>query len=254
MHAAQITVVLTMGRVASTAVYRTINRRIGGRVYHVHSIDPKGLAAQARAGPSTPRHVCEGLQAARALLDCRGHVRIVTLVRDPVARNLSAAFARVRRGRDPDQLSMFIDDRAATGAFWQNFDDQEPFAWFDAEFRDVLGIDVYQRTFPKGGHTRIVEGRYDILIMRQELADEVKSGQLARFFNIPAMPIELSNRKSRAGGELHSHYERFKATAALTPGYLEQVARSQYMRHFYPVDVEEYVNRWRAAGVCESPE
>lgn len=245
MSEPQLVLVLTMGRVASTAVYRTVSDHVEGRIFHAHSIDPVKLTQLAVGGlDGAARHVREGLEAIREMLGWRDRVKLVTLVRDPVARNMSAAFARVRRGRDEAALQEFIADGEATAEFWAGFDD-DPLTWFDDEFRDILGIDVYEHPFPDAGATTFTVGPYDVLIMRQELSDSEKSQQLESFLEVDPLPIRQTNRRSRPGGDLREVYDQFKRTAPLGREELTRIATSRFMQHFYRgTDPSEYAARW----------
>jgi hypothetical protein len=222
-----LVLVLTMGRVASTAVYRTIEAQGFSPVFHLHAINPATIAAQTQRGlERAPRHIKDAVEAREALAASNGRVKVVTLVRDAIDRNLSAEFARVRRGRDAAALEAFIGDPTATRAFWDASDDREPHVWFDRELRDGLGVDVYAHPFPAAGSLAFSEGRYDVLVLRQDLDDAAKAAALAGFFDLPALSIVQTNRKSRAGGDLHDVYERFKRTAPYDEDYLRSVAAS----------------------------
>ena len=77
--------------------------------------------------------------------------------------------------------------------------------------------------------------------MRTELPNAEKSGVLSVAVGQP-VEVGLVNTHNASGGE--DAYLRFKATAAFTPDYVAEIARSRYMRHFFDISEDEYVARW----------
>lgn len=79
-------------------------------------------------------------------------VKVITLVRDPIERNISAGFARFRRQGELEELRRHVTDPAGTDQIWQKLDMSLPFHWFDLEFHDALGIDTYQVDVASAGY------------------------------------------------------------------------------------------------------
>jgi Putative capsular polysaccharide synthesis protein len=228
-------IVLTMGRVGSTAVQHSIEDHLGERVFHVHSITPRLLAKQvARKGglDKAARSALEGLEVAAMLVRTSGRVKVVTLVRDPIARAYSAAFAVLRGDKDPDALAVFLDDRPAFATWWAGFKDRRAVVWFDQEIRDMLGIDVFATPFPARGWERLHSQRCDLLVMKAELDDDAKGRALADFYEVDRMTVVRDNARSRSTAYAPL-YERFKEQAKMSDSYRSLLVDSAYNRHFY---------------------
>ena len=232
-----LTLVLTMGRVSSQSVHHAVAYAVGGQAFHVHSVNPHQLGRQIQqAGglEKAPHSVRAGLAAVKAMMLHDRRVKVITLVREPLARNFSAAFAslRARHGDSVDAVADFIDTSGAVMRFWSEFHDQRPFVWFDYQLRETLDIDVFAHPFPAEGRLAFAAGRCDVLVMRAELADEEKSHALEDFFGVDQVPVPRVNTDNR-GQDFAALYERFQAATGLTPAYRREIAESRYVRHFY---------------------
>jgi hypothetical protein len=230
------TVVLTMGRVGSTSIQRSIESSLAQRVLHVHSITPRLLAKQvAKKGglDDAPRSALDGLETVAELARRPGRVKVVTLVREPLSRAHSAAFAVLRtQHTDPDGLAEFLNDEGRFAAWWGGFKDQRPLVWFDQEIKGMLGIDVFERPFPERGWDSFRSDRCDLLVMRSEIDDDAKSTALGDFLETGEIPIQRENFQSRSNAYAPL-YDRFRQQAVIADGYRSLLLDSQYNRHFY---------------------
>ena len=96
----------------------------------------------------TPWHIRHSLMVKEELLDKGRPVRVITAVRDPVARNISAYFnnltlSTLKREFNEEELQAMMDQ------FLDKYSHDIPLVWFDKEMRDVLGLDVYHYPFPQ---------------------------------------------------------------------------------------------------------
>ncbi len=164
-HQGRPLVVYQMGKVGSTSVYRALQAAAPEySVYHVHTLDAEQMASAQRSYARTyhlrgvvPHH----LMASRHLRSDlergqpRGRWKVLTLVRDPIARNVSSFFQDLQL-RHPDfpyasRLASGDTERLAADLvelFLSRHDHDEPLRWCDRELRGVLGVDVYAAPFP----------------------------------------------------------------------------------------------------------
>ena len=122
------------------------------------------------------RHVEDDYRA-RTLLDAEPDrpVKVMTLVRDPIERNISVGFARSRRQGGLEELRRYVTDPAVTDRIWQKLDMSLSFHWFDVEFHDALGIDTYQVDVASAGYGQMEVGRVNGLTFQSTSPHEVKS-------------------------------------------------------------------------------
>ena len=191
------------------------------------------------------RHVEDGYRAC-ALLEAEPDrpVKVITLVRDPIERNISAGFARFRRQGELDELHRYVTDPAVTDRIWERLDMSLPFHWFDLEIRDALGIDMYQVDVASAGYAQIEVGRVNALTLHSTLPDEVKSTLLSRFMG-RGVTVGHKGVDRNKQGDLQNLYRAFELTSPLTVADLSEVAESRFMQHFFAVDKDEYVAKWK---------
>lgn len=234
----QIILVLTMGRVGSTAVYDAVHT--AGEAFHLHWMNPSTLDRIA-ARSTVPRNVRDSFEAWRMLDTTDMPVKLITLVRDATERNLSAIFTAWRKQTPRERWSVELEDARGMAAFWSRQYLDRPLRWFDDELRDGLGIDVYSQPF-HGSSLRFTSGRFDVLIMRSDLDNEAKSLALSGLVDTS---VEVGIRNTNEAEAHADTYARFRQTMPFDEHWLRQTAGSQYMRHFFDVDEDAYVATWQ---------
>ncbi len=242
-QANELVLVITMGRVGSSATYRALERA-GFEALHIHQIDLKSLAKRSQK-LKVARHVMDGHRA-RALLDAEPDrpVKVITLVRDPIEQNISAGFSRFRRLGKLDELRGYVTDSAVMNSIWKKTPLAYPLAWFDLELREALGIDFYQVDVANAGYGQMEVGRVNALLLRSTLPDEVKSTLLSQFMGREVIMGRTGVDRNKPG-DLQNLYRAFELTSPLTVADLSEVAESRFMQHFFDVDKDEYILKWK---------
>lgn len=230
-------IVYQMAKVGSSAVVAALQAaRLP--VFHVHRMDAGHLAAMREARrrlgwyiPPVPRHDRLGLRLRRDIFDRGREVAIVTLVRDPVARNLSSYFEHLDSIWHTRNAHESISAKALADGFGPRYTHAEPLTWFDDEMLPVTGIDVYQRPFPASGSLVISTGRIRLLILKSEMPDAAKGEALSAFIGRPNLTVTRVNAtEDKSKGEA---FRRFVSDVSLPDDYLRQMLESRYARHFY---------------------
>lgn len=258
--------VYQMGKVGSLTICRSLNAVVPPlRVYHVHCLSEEGLGLlrrlHRRNWPEMPgRHVwrCEYLREA---LDAgRGPERwkVISLVRDPVARNISSFFHvldfRVGFGFDersattpPDRLQQEL-----VAAFREFDGHDEPLDFFDQEFRAVLNWDVFETEFDPGrGYGIYAAPGLDVLILRLEDLDRVVAEAFHEFLGLRDFELVPSNRAE--GKNYGEAYQRFRSEVRFDDEYLDRMYESRYARHFYSRrELLRLRDRWSSPERCRS--
>ncbi|NIM00540.1 MAG: hypothetical protein GTN89_06635 [Acidobacteria bacterium] len=173
--------------------------------------------------------------------------RVISLIRDPVARNVSWLFESSRL-KDPAAARRFRDGtfdlRELRRRFLEAEDHDYTVRWFDREIRDVFGIDVFEEPFPHAaGYATYERGDVELLVLRLEDLSTAGAGALREFLALDGLEMVPRNvRVTSLAGEL---YERFKEELRLPDEYLERVYSSKPARHFYTVDeIAGFRRRW----------
>ena len=242
--------VYAMSKVGSSTVTSAVER-LGLNVFQVHLMSPDNirlLRSRAREKGWLTRFRMDTDILGTALFEGiirPGHrVRIITMVREPFGRNVSFYFQTL------DALWGTADAHEAVGLarllaeFQDRFDHRRTLHWFDTEFKAVLGVDVYDYEFPReAGHLRIDAGRYEILVLRSDLADESKAKCIEEFLGVNGLSLIPKNISS--GKRYGATYRRFLDALELPEGYVNEMLDSKYTRHFFTAaEVSALRARW----------
>ena len=175
-------------------------------------------------------------------------VRVITLVREPVANNISMFFQLLDQyiGTDAELLNWDIDE--LIGVFIEKYMHSRPLTWLDAEIKTNFGIDVYQTPFPTDqGYTVISQGRISLLVLRCELNDRKKARAIADFLGLDEFEIVRSNVASEKN--YARQYAEFKQRIRMPQVLLEQMYNSKFARHFYSTEERDQLRiRWSGSG------
>lgn len=248
-------------KVASTAVTHALMSVEGQAVFHVHMISAANIRrlheGMRRRGLTRARQDMNGLEdlglaLADELIRPRRPARVVSLVRDPVARNISFYFQtldvlwKTERAHEHFGVERLLEE------FHERFVHERGIDWFDEEFGPVLGIDVYARPFPqREGFLRIDSGPYEVLLMRHDLDDRLKEKCLADLIRVPK--VTLTPRNVGAEKSYSEVYGEFLRRVVLPEDYVERMLGSKYARHFYgPEELARFRARWLRNGRAAS--
>jgi len=184
----------------------------------------------------------------KAYVRSQRRLKVITLVREPVANNISMFFQLLGRyiGTDSEITDYDIDELA--GIFIGNYMHARPLTWLDAEIKTNFGIDVYQKPFPiHQGYTVITQGKTSLLVLRCELDDRMKSQAIADFLGLDGFEIVHSNVGSNK--PYADLYAEFKRRISIPPALLDQMYNSRFSRHFYSEEErEQFRARWSGNG------
>jgi Putative capsular polysaccharide synthesis protein len=227
-----------MGKVGSSTVYAALDdQALPVPVEHVHLLaNHDAIEAAIRATYPDPSTTLEQLDRGRRVresIDRQPDVRwnVITLVRDPVVRNVSAFFQSlhelVPEARDGD-VPLSVLGTAFTEKFGQN----APLKWFQEQLTPVFGIDPYATPFPHAQGFQILEGeRARLLILRNEDLTDCLATALQAFLGIKIRDIPDANE---SGVKWYGPMQKKLLTEfQFPPEYLDTMYSSEYAQHFY---------------------
>jgi len=260
--------VYQMGKVGSSTAVATLNTvELDSPIYHVHFLSPdlvRKYEAKRRSYLRTRKvgalqHIWQ-YQFIRKLLkdqDHKGKWRVISLVRDPVARNLGTFFEHIEvLSEDGDcwnlksweyefETRVCRDDQVRLiELFYEKCRHDTPLVYFDREFRDVLGFDVFESEFPvERGYQISRRDNADFLVIRLEDLNRCAAQAFSEFLGVDG--FQLINRNVGGGKEYAEIYDRFKRIIKLPSDYLDRMYDSKFARHFYTeVEIAEFRKRW----------
>ena len=171
----------------------------------------------------------------------RSAIKIVTLIREPVSRNISAFFQNFKRDTGLEINSCSKSLYELRDMFLLNYPHEIPWVWFDNNIRKHFGIDVYKYPFPSDGFHVICRNNVELLILRSDLPDAKKSSIIGEFVGLPSFSISNSNLSSEK--DYSEFMEAFKSIK-LPLWYLHRLSATKYMKHFYRDEISEMIQTW----------
>jgi len=167
-------------------------------------------------------------------------MKIISLTREPISRNLSAFFEYFERhtGVPYEQSNFSLE------YLMEIFINKESPAWpiqFLHNFEYLFGIDIYGTPFPSSGIATYKNGKIELLVMRSEISDEKKIEAVEKFLEITN--FKLNNTNIGAQKEYAQTYKLFKEKIKLPLDYINKMCDSQYFNHFYSKETVESVRK-----------
>ena len=170
--------VYQMGKVGSSSVTASLKARGVESTFHVHRMDPDNIRsvrqghARRNRSPLDERH---GELLYRYVIAKRRPGKVITLVREPISRNVSAFFENFTTFTGVAYEDSGFTTDQIIDIFIREYDHSVPLSWFDVELKKTLGIDIFEHPFPfEAGYATIANGALDLLLITAETDDPTK--------------------------------------------------------------------------------
>jgi len=253
-------IVYQMGKVGSTTIYDSLQPLKNLDVYHIHSLTKerievveKNYKSSFRYKHSIPAHILESQYLRKKLekgLKGKKKWKVVTRVRDPIARNISSFFQileeYVGHNYQAKIESMKVEDiiEELMELFLYKYKGEKPLNWFDIELKAVFDIDIYSREFSKSKGYEIYEAEFaDALLIKLENLNECAGDAFKNFLGVSNFALINSNiSSSKSYSDI---YRQFLNSILLPESYINKMYTSKYMRHFYSQEeIEALKAKW----------
>lgn len=239
--------VYSTGKVSSTAFHRMLKNHPPRRapLYKLHSLRFDNLGAKIAANPNwESEQIVQNLLEARRQLnaiarsgspDPRGRWRFISMIRDPVATNLSAFFHHhdlwmpgwIERF---ERAEVSVADMLAI--FLAKHNHRAPLEWFDMEYKAVFGIDIHDHPFPHEQGYQILRSELaDFFIIRAEDTRRVPISVIENFTGLQGLKLERALEGSKR--PYAAMYKAFKDAHPLPAAYVDEIYAHPVSRHFY---------------------
>jgi len=253
-------VVYQMGKVGSKTVVESLKSSTLRRpIYHVHYITKEGLDyhKDMSLNPQRPKlgiHHWTGHYLRKKIEREKRVWNVITLVREPISRNISAFF-HVIDTWIPDFDPRFFDKIPSMSVeqmrqlFLEKYPHDLPTTWFDTEMKVVFGIDVFASQFPKYKGYKIYRGeRANLLLIRLEDFNSVIGEALSEFLCLNEFKMVRANIGSE--GRNAANYRLFLDHVVLPEEYIQDAYTSKYVQHFYTdSEVLKFSSRWSGKSI-----
>jgi len=225
--------VFQMGKVASRGITEPLHAFYDGEVIHDHVFGSEKMQGETR---ELFRYVT-GKHPPSLL-------HIISLVREPIARNVSAFFNnfQIHTGIHPEQWDGEPDELKSI--FLERFPHDQPLYWFQKSIEPHFGIDVYSVPFPESGSMVIEKEGVRLLNIRMEIDDAAKSAAVRQFLGLDS-GYHVTRTNERSSKEGASLCRRFTEWVTFDADFVDSFCESAYFRHFYSKEfIQKMRRRW----------
>jgi putative capsular polysaccharide synthesis protein len=160
-------------------------------------------------------------------------IKIISMTREPINRNLSAFFQNYYRftGQRYQGSALIVAEMIKIFLSLEDFQ-QAPLIWYDSIFKTSLGVDIYAYEFPKEqGYMRIQQDNYDILLYKSEIERDLQEQIIGEFLGNP--DFKLLNANVSKNKHYADDYKQMKEKIFFTEDYVDMMLNSKFVRHFY---------------------
>ena len=227
--------VYQMGKVGSQSVKFSLENN-GLKAEHIHWLGAKEPKAEF---PTPNNVVLNNIN--------KGYVKykVIVLVRNPMARNLSAFFQRIRRwsSRRPENMTSMEIQKD----FIDRYDIKYADKWFDEELHRFFKFNVYKNTFPhKKGYKVYDSDGHKILIIRLEDTKEKLKEAIKELTGVDG--VLMSNKgvyeKRNVGQDFIQKYKEIKKMD-FPLSFIEKNYNLKYSNYFYTKkEIENFKKEW----------
>jgi hypothetical protein len=224
--------VFQMGKVASSSIQYSINKYYNGYSVQAHKFSSDHHELNVRK--LYQYYHSTSNQA----------IKIITLIREPISRNVSAFFENFKRetGKEFKQSNFTVNE--LKHLFLENFNHNVPLFWIDNNIKKYFKIDVYTEKFSDGGYQFYKLDNIELLLMKHDLADNTKEQLIKSYLNIKE--FKLINKNIGNNKTYGFSYTAFKKNVKLPDDYLNKMRKSKYFNHFYSKEeIDDVISKWK---------
>ena len=234
-----------MGKVGSTTLEQCVPNAV-----HIHAFHSKNHTCPVRLKGLAKfglKHFFYRLEQEllnyllRRTFKRRKHTKIITLVRDPIARNISmffhdldaylfAAHTNCLNTRKRPLPTREQSMATLKEVFEQEFDHCYSLTWFDKEFLPMTGINIYQQPFDiENGVGYSQNNNIELLCLRSDkLRDNLH--ELQRFVGAEVILSSTNQAKDKWYGDI---YQKFKLDYTPSAKLQNEIEKSQFYKKFF---------------------
>lgn len=166
-------------------------------------------------------------------------VYIISAVREPISRNISAFFE--------NKSFFFKDDEGLTNIikkFMKNYNHNIPFSWYNEQIKKALNIDIFDFAFDKEkGYQVINKNNIKLLLMTSEMEDIEKEKAIMNFLNLQNFSIQARNISSQK--EYANTYKKFKEKIIFPEKFVNSMLENEFIYYFYTDKmIDKFKHKW----------
>ena len=234
--------VYQMGKVGSTSVCRSLQKAgFGPLQVHRTVSDLPHMERFTETDRDFPFHFYLGRLLRRYFKWTSHRIKIITLVRDPIARYISAQFQTLDHEPIPTE-----DAQQAARQLQQTVGkrrEEISFAWFGREMEPQLGVNPISEPFDReAGYALIEAPRADVLVLKLEQLDDLIPGVVSAFVGEELRVVRANRGEEK---EYADYYQEVLRHFSVSETVCREVYNHKHIRHFYtPDEINQFVQKW----------
>lgn len=211
------------GKVGSICILKTLIQ-LGFRPFHCHRVMTEGEFGLAFTKKQKQHILNQKL------------IKAITLVRDPIARNLSAFFHQNTSYWGKDSYSF----ETAKHKFINLYDHAIFEKWFDQEIKQLFEIDIFAEPFDKQKKYKIYQNENkEVLLLRLEDLNSIGGEAFKQFLGVEKIKFETHNRNKT------KEYLDFLERVRLPEDFIDRIYSGKLATHFYTEqELNSFKYRW----------
>jgi len=170
-------------------------------------------------------------------------LKIITLIREPVGRNISAFFQNMPKYHSNIAK---ISVEGLQDIFLNKYIIDYPDLWFKYELMDLFNFDPFKERFDyKKGYKIYKTGKHKILILRLEDCDRILSEALYKLLKVKNIKMLRRNVTDEKGHiTARTKYKEFKLLS-FPEEFLDKNYNLKYAKHFYKKEeLDNFKSNW----------
>ncbi|MGJ5642468.1 putative capsular polysaccharide synthesis family protein [Formosa sp. S-31] len=241
-----IILVYTMGKVGSSTIYKTIKKH-GPKaiVFHVHFLSDRYIneTDSNRYNYQSNKRLAEKIRNTIKAFP-RHRIKIISMVREPFSRDISNIFQNPidfignRSLDDVDVLELIHSyNSKESHSYTLN--------WFDKEFKEYTGVDVYELPFDKQkGFSISKTNGYEILLLKMESLNSIGKQALEEFIGCEIPNLEIENTiEDKPSYKIQKEFKKLYKPEEST---VNKISGSKFVNHFYTKEeIKLILDKWQ---------
>ena len=223
----KVVLIYQMGKVGSSSYAAALKQDKNLCVFHIHRLNNDRMITHFLNNRLLAKAVEERKwQAISDYLNRHSPVvHIISAMRNPINRNISAFFENHEFKKN--EIAEELIDK-----FTANYPHLVPLNWFDEQFRDALGVDIFTHAFDKErGWSNFDHENIRCLLLTAEIPDQEKIKAINSFLGTELVSLERRNvAKEKHYSEV---YKVFRRGISLPEDYVSTQLDNKVVRHFY---------------------
>jgi len=238
--------VYQMSKVGSLSVYHTLKEvKTNYNIFHIHYLMGSTLRRIKNLHKERSQKIAVHVPISDALIKKIKKQRhsipwkVITLVRDPIKREISGWFQRAHLFQtefqdsegnwSEEKIRHFIEERLC------QFDEKTDFCcnWFDKEMKAIFDIDIFDYSFPKEeGYQIIKKSNVKLIIFRLEDLNTTFPKAIKKFLKLDR-EIQLVTYNVAQDKEYSKIYKSVVKNITIPENISHKIYNSKFVRHFY---------------------